>query len=142
MLGFLDGKYLSLNIFIGATQSHENDDGFSLGFHDVKTNTGSGSSSDPYVNFLDIEFTSTQVGDFGLPELTDTIACYFQPDNRVDGRLGGTIDLSNTNVYTLVNSVVSGSSGDDIANESTSKAFSFNGISILLTLLGLMSYNL
>jgi len=105
-----------------------------------KTNTGSGSASDPYVYFLDHEFNQFQFESYDLPEITDNIACYFQSDTRVNGQLGNTNqDLSSTGVYTLVTYI---QQDDDPSNQTTSRAFSFDRISIVLTLIGLMSYNL
>ena len=101
--------------------------------------SGSGTASDPYVYYYSYEFTSTQVSDRHLPELTDSIACFFQPDNRVNSHFTADItDLTSSGIFTLVEAT----SDEDLATQSTSRAFQYNGIGVIVTLMGMISYSL
>ena len=110
------------------------------------TVSGSGSASDPYVYDFAVETDSSTVTNFQLPSITDRIACWMQPDTRVNGGfLTDISDLTSPAIFTLVSSTDSppgsSASNEDLATKSTSKAININRLSILLTIIGVMSYH-
>jgi len=105
-----------------------------------RTLSGSGTASDPYVYHFNFEFSRSSLSAFPFPGLDDQYACYMHIDPRVDGNTASnSADIFSPGILTLVSSVVP-SDDNDLASEPTSRAIYLNGLSILLTLIGMMSY--